>query len=295
MGSSSLNQAGRRVSKDGHEACAQVARRVNRFVAERFAHLTGLAVQLIPLRNGQSARKADRVPPAHPECSRSTDPDVCDDQWGAIENKLIDCGQAHCYRCPFDCWCAAIPIVCQDGCRLACKLVAPPALKRSEFARHVELMGVLIENFHARELGLLDGDGPMVALDESCRKTLVAFEAINDRNELEHPRVRKAMEYIDQHFADPDLSVESAADALDLNANYLAHLFAEHAGIRMSQYIRDLRLTKAKQLLSTTDWQIKRVAEACGYPNRAWFTQVFKNKEGLTPGEYRDQAHRPRG
>ena len=71
------------------------------------------------------------------------------------------------------------------------------------------------------------------------------------------------------------------------NASYLAHLFSQQLHLRMSKYIAQRRIDRAKNLLLDTDWQIKRVALECGFANPDWFSHTFHEHSGVTPTEYR--------
>jgi AraC-like DNA-binding protein len=55
----------------------------------------------------------------------------------------------------------------------------------------------------------------------------------------------------------------------------------------MSHFITLRRIDLAKDLLRSTDWQIKRIAHSCGFANPSWFSYVFKDQTGTTPGAYR--------
>ena len=102
-----------------------------------------------------------------------------------------------------------------------------------------------------------------------------------------HPKVRKAIEYINRNAASVHVSVASVAREMGLNPTYLGHLFAEQVGMPMHRYVAEQRIELAKQLLTTTKWQIKRVAYASGHANADWFSHSFRMATGRTPTEYR--------
>ena len=106
-----------------------------------------------------------------------------------------------------------------------------------------------------------------------------------------HPQVLRALEYVATNLSDPRLTVAKVASVLDVCPTYLSEVFVEQMGERMSRLIAAKRVEKAKKLLATTDWQVKRIALETGHANPNWFCHVFCVYTGLTPGEYRAASH----
>ncbi len=98
-------------------------------------------------------------------------------------------------------------------------------------------------------------------------------------------------EYIG-NFYYKDLSIADIASCVDLNPRYLGELFKEATGKTLIQYLNEIRIDRAKRLLSETDAAIREIAEKVGYNGTHAFIRHFKalNNE-ITPSEYRD-AHR---
>lgn len=101
-----------------------------------------------------------------------------------------------------------------------------------------------------------------------------------------------ALQYLENHFADPELSNPLLAQKCGISEVYFRQQFGKRFGVSPKQYIIDLRLRKAKQLLSNTDLSVERVGEACGFPNPYHFSRTFKNATGLTPSAYKRQNRR---
>ena len=59
-------------------------------------------------------------------------------------------------------------------------------------------------------------------------------------------------------------------------------------GYNFTDYIKELRINYAKKLLKETDKAIKGIVEEIGYTDVASFTRTFRQKEGITPGKYRE-------
>lgn len=83
-----------------------------------------------------------------------------------------------------------------------------------------------------------------------------------------------------------DISLEMYADQINTNPYTLSKTFKEIVGINFIDYLTDLRIEKAKQLLSTTDEKISDISEQVGY-RHSYFNRIFKKQVGVTPSQYR--------
>lgn len=111
-------------------------------------------------------------------------------------------------------------------------------------------------------------------------------EARRDSKEMV---IYKCLTYINEHYMD-DLSLESVAGVFHFNSSYFCHYFKSKLNINFSQYLTQVRLTKAKELLEKTDGKIYQVASQLGYQDVKYFNRVFKKEYGLTPEEFRTIA-----
>jgi AraC-like DNA-binding protein len=84
-----------------------------------------------------------------------------------------------------------------------------------------------------------------------------------------------------------DISLESCSDRVQLNSYTLSKLFKQTTGVNFIDYLTDLRIGKAKQLLLATDRKINDIAEEVGYQQR-YFNRIFKKQVGITPGQFRE-------
>lgn len=71
-----------------------------------------------------------------------------------------------------------------------------------------------------------------------------------------------------------------------LTPEYLSNLFAKEAGITFSNYLKTVRIEKAKELILTTNMKIYEIACAVGYPDQKYFSKVFKEYAGITPKQF---------
>lgn len=98
--------------------------------------------------------------------------------------------------------------------------------------------------------------------------------------------IQAMLDYVDQHYQRPMALSDVAAD-LKMNASYLSDLFAKRMNVTFHRYLADLRLAKAKKLLSDPRNRVCEVACAVGYASANHFRDVFKAREGLSPCAWR--------
>jgi AraC-like DNA-binding protein len=110
---------------------------------------------------------------------------------------------------------------------------------------------------------------------------------------VEHPArgartrgLRRGIAYIHRHFGE-ELKSESVAKIAGFAPAHFCRLFKQREGVTFEAYLRNLRLERARQLLSSTDLSIERVGQLSGFALRPYFHRVFKSVGGLTPREYR--------
>lgn len=95
-----------------------------------------------------------------------------------------------------------------------------------------------------------------------------------------------AVKYIENNYQSSALTNAVLAAQCNISEVYFRKLFIKHYGVTPHQYIIDLRLTTAKQLLSEGTAKINTVAEKCGFSGVYHFSRLFKERVGLTPTEY---------
>ncbi|MFF4616420.1 helix-turn-helix transcriptional regulator [Nonomuraea jabiensis] len=99
--------------------------------------------------------------------------------------------------------------------------------------------------------------------------------------------VRRAIAFILESFASPDLSVGDLARTLGVSSSLLSRRFRDVRGVTPVQYLRGVRLRKARELLTGTDLTLQTIAEQCGYRSAFYFSRVFKATTGQSPSGYR--------
>ncbi len=98
--------------------------------------------------------------------------------------------------------------------------------------------------------------------------------------------IMPAILYIDNNYKNPKLSIAVLAQLCNISEIYFRRLFSKHFGISPKQYLINLRIERAKQLLSEGALKINVIATECGFSGQYHFCRIFKEKTGLTPTEY---------
>lgn len=88
------------------------------------------------------------------------------------------------------------------------------------------------------------------------------------------------------------ITIKALADYLNLSESYLSKLFHKEMGFPISQYIIDLKIEKAKNLLQYSEYNIIDIANYLSFSSQSHFIQVFQKKTGLTPHKYRTRNFR---
>lgn len=104
-----------------------------------------------------------------------------------------------------------------------------------------------------------------------------------------NPYINAALEYIDAHYSDPNLSLEEIAESLGIAPNYLSSLFSKSLGKKLFEYVNEVRLEKSIEMLLTTRETINDIGEKSGFGSPRNFMRQFKKYTDMTPTAYRKQ------
>lgn len=93
---------------------------------------------------------------------------------------------------------------------------------------------------------------------------------------------QKILEYISVNYTD-NLTLKSLADEFNYNPVYLSGMFRKQIGVNFKYYLDNMRISKAMDLLLTTDMTVSEISTSCGYENIRTFNNVFKRITGIVP------------
>jgi YesN/AraC family two-component response regulator len=98
--------------------------------------------------------------------------------------------------------------------------------------------------------------------------------------------VHETERYINTHFYE-DISLNAIAERNHVDLKHLSKVFKSIVGSPFSEYLMEVRLKRAVELLSTTDMEIQEIARSVGYADHQYFHRLFKKKMNMTPNQYR--------
>ena len=96
----------------------------------------------------------------------------------------------------------------------------------------------------------------------------------------------KSIDYLTDNYSDASLSNKTLANQADISEVYFRKLFKDLFGVSPKQYILNLRIKKACELLTESRFNINEIAEKCGFSSVYHFCRAFKNHMSVTPTEY---------
>ena len=111
-----------------------------------------------------------------------------------------------------------------------------------------------------------------------------------DEEDKGNQYVKKAVSFIQSNYCN-QIKVTDVADYVCINRSYLYTLFQNYLGMSPQQFLTMFRITKARELLESTDYPIESIALSCGYSDALVFTKAFRAMRGVSPSAYRKQVH----
>ena len=103
--------------------------------------------------------------------------------------------------------------------------------------------------------------------------------------------IKKLIEYINNNL-EKKLNLEILAKVVNMNESYLSRIFKDELGMTISDYIKNTRLEKAKELLKDKDMRIKDVSISVGIQDQLYFSRLFTKFFNMTPSEYRERYYK---
>jgi len=136
-----------------------------------------------------------------------------------------------------------------------------------------------------------------VIWDENCidtyeEKLMDAIVAIHEKIHSQFDlnknsqKMKMAVEYIEENYAS-DLNMAVVSNYISMNYSLFSYSFKQYTGSNFVNFLKDIRMKKAKELLAETDMKIIEISQEVGYDNEKHFMKIFKAACGVSPSEYR--------
>lgn len=122
-------------------------------------------------------------------------------------------------------------------------------------------------------------------LQDNCLK--MQRQVLSERSDTTKSFVTRAIEYVKEHYADSDLSIETICGYLNVSAAYFSTVFKKETGKTFINYLTDYRMEEAVELLLTQNEKTYVIAEKVGYSDPNYFSYVFKKQFGMSPSKYK--------
>lgn len=102
--------------------------------------------------------------------------------------------------------------------------------------------------------------------------------------------IAQAKNYIDTHY-NKDISLDDVSREVEISPYYFSKLFKEETGENFIEYVTNIRLERARELLAKTEYSMKEICGEIGYADPNYFSRIFKKNVGLTPTEYKEGSN----
>lgn len=108
------------------------------------------------------------------------------------------------------------------------------------------------------------------------------------RSKMTDVTLQLATEFMDSNY-NKNISVDMVAEHVKRSSSYLGRIFKESKGMTVNDYLIQLRIKRAMELLKETSASVEEICREIGYANVSYFNKIFKARTGLTPGQFRHQ------
>ena len=120
-----------------------------------------------------------------------------------------------------------------------------------------------------------------------CTVSMLAAKTLSFSNpKKERQTTARIKKYIDENFADPDLSLQSISTALSYNTKYVSTIFKKEFQISFKEYLNTLRIHNACALMRKGFTSVKDLSFLCGFNDPLYFSKVFKAKMKIAPSAF---------
>lgn len=160
-----------------------------------------------------------------------------------------------------------------------------------EIGRQRKITQKLDENGRAQKWKEILQKNTLDEIKEVLHETIDSiFDIFNQKGNL-NKKVYHIMRFIDENYFDKELTIQKIANHFYFSPNYLCAMFKKATGKTLNDYITEVRIEKAKELLKDDSIKLYEVAEKVGFSDPNYFSTIFKKKVGLTPSDFRERYY----
>lgn len=163
-----------------------------------------------------------------------------------------------------------------------------------------ELIDAILSFFHGGEEMISDAEtlvslfssdqiGSKLKMNMYLLKILYKAYSLSIKSHIQSPAVESCIAYLREHFKEP-ITLEVLGDLTGYVPLHVLRLFKAETGKTPHEYLSEIRMTRARNLLLNTDMPIALIASDCGFQSSSHFQTLFKQKFGITPGKFRKNA-----
>jgi AraC family transcriptional regulator of arabinose operon len=144
------------------------------------------------------------------------------------------------------------------------------------------------------DLGRDETVASLTAAAGAAWNLLAQLAAERDGRTAAREPITRMQNHLREHLAAP-VSVPALASMAGFSPSHFSARFRTMTGYSVTEYVKRLRIARARQLLITSDRTVAEIAAAVGYPDPFYFSRHFKTVNGMSPRDFRarDQAEKP--
>ncbi|RAV08311.1 response regulator [Paenibacillus contaminans] len=123
-------------------------------------------------------------------------------------------------------------------------------------------------------------------VDQVTQLALQIIDGSDSQQAVKNPYVEEMLNYIERNYS-KEIGLQTLALEFHINAAYLGQMFKKETGQLFSAYLNQIRVNKAKELLTQTHMKANKIGQEVGYGSSDYFYKIFKKLTGVYPSEYK--------
>lgn len=147
-----------------------------------------------------------------------------------------------------------------------------------------------LSDMYIRKMDLCDNITDIVLLHDKMAMDYTGRMRSLKKNSASSKQIKKAIDYVYDHLVER-ITVDELAKEIGMSPAYLSRAFKNELGVSVSEYIRQRKIDAAKNLLCYSNYDYSDIAAILSYASQSHFIQQFREREGMTPKQYREKNY----